>query len=232
MSSLISSTVASDTTQKLAYGLDAVQERIDRIVGAPITLRGWSTHDRDGNPRDKMGFPAQYQSMDDPPVAEKARVYEQMRGIYGEKLPEHPTVAMTFGDSDMEIWRNKEKMKQQVEFDSWLTDHYRPFTNPAEANWLQSIYPEYFEARVEENKALHELQAQWNTVQIQGPKSKEDLYLLYRVEKDPLLANRLSGTTGPQKTSGKDEYVRGFFNRARWDRTRVGEAKLDMSRVT
>ena len=70
-SGVIRSTVASDTNEKLASGLDAVQERIDRIVGAPLTLRGWGA----GN--ETSGFPAQYQALEDPPVAEKARVYER-----------------------------------------------------------------------------------------------------------------------------------------------------------
>ena len=124
--------MAADTTKKLASGLDAVQNRIDRIVGAPLTLRSWGAE----------GFPAQYQALEDPPVAEKARVYNAVRSLYdphGEGgrnngFPEHPTIAMTFGDSDVEAWKEKEKMKQQVDFDKWLTDHYDPFRNPAEAN--------------------------------------------------------------------------------------------------
>jgi len=179
-SKVVSSTVAAETNQKLASGLDAVQQRIVRIVGIPVTAFGF--RDEVG---DRRGFPAQYQSMETPPISEKARVYGQVQQLYN--LPAQPQVAMTFGDSDVEAWKGKEKMLQQIQFDTWLTGHYDPFNNPAEANWLQTIYPEYFEARVEENKALHELQAQYNTIEIQGPKSKEDLYLLWRMETDKLL---------------------------------------------
>ena len=121
-----------------------VQERIDRIVGNPLTLPAW----KDGGKIDR-GFPAQYQEINDPPISEKARVYSRVRGFYGPELPANPTVAMTFGDSDVEAWRKKEKMEEQILFDSWLSQHYDPFRDPAQANWLQSVYPQYFEARVE-----------------------------------------------------------------------------------
>ena len=112
-SRVISSEVADDTNQKLASGLNAVQERIDRIVGNPVTLGAW-TYDR----MTERGFPAQYQEIEDPPISEKARVYNRVRGFYGQKLPKRPTVAMTFGDSDVEAWRKKEKMLEQVQFDA------------------------------------------------------------------------------------------------------------------
>ena len=216
-SKVLSSTVAAETNQKLASGLDAVQERIDRIVGNPVTTFGFQ--DESGQRR---GFPAQYQSMETPPISEKARVYGQVQKLYD--LPTKPQVAMTFGDADVQAWKDKEKMTQQFQFDSWLTTHYDPFNNPAEANWLQSIYPEYFEARVEENKALHELQAQYNTIEIQGPKSKEDLYLLWRMENDRLLWKRITGTTGSQAVTDEQTFKRGLFNRARHIRTASNQA--------
>jgi len=218
-SKVISSEVADDTNQKLASGLNAVQERIDRIVGNPLTLPAW----KDAGKIDR-GFPAQYQEINDPPISEKARVYNRVRGFYGEKLPESPTVAMTFGDSDVEAWRKKEKMVEQIRFDFWLSQHYDPFRDPAQANWLQSVYPEYFEARVEENKALHELQAQFNTLMIRGPKSKEDLYLLFRVENDPMLRQRVSvGPAGITQASDGGDYVGGLFSRSRYNRKQISE---------
>jgi len=122
---------------------------------------------------------------------------------------------MILGDSDVEAWRKKEKMLEQIRFDGWISRRFDPFRDPSHSNWLQSVYPEYFEARVEENKALHELQAQFNTVQIRGPKSKEDLYLLYRVHKDPMLRQRLCGQPGLTQATEKTAYVRGLFNRSR-----------------
>jgi len=211
-SRVLSSSAAAETNQKLASGLESVQERIDRITGMPVTIPGWTTKSNV-----LQGFPAQYQSFEDPPITEKKRVYDSINQAYGTTLPGNPQVALTFGDADVQAWKEKEKMIQQLQFDGWLTQQYDPFQNPAEGNWLQSIYPEFFDARVEENKALHELQAQWNTIQIQGPKSKEDLYLKWRVSTDARLSRRLNGTTGVQTEDMKD-YQRGFFNRSRQSR--------------
>jgi len=223
-SSVINSTVASETNEKLASGFDRIQERIDRITVPSITLAAF----RDGtDARTVSGFPAQYQAMATPPVAEKARVLNAMKGVYGHGALEHTQVVMNVSDEDVEAWKSKERMKQQIEFDQWIGHRYQPFTNPAEANWLQSIYPEYFQARIDENEALHELQAHWNKIQISGPKSKEDLYLLYRVETDPFLAKRLMGPTGVTKESKDTDYVRGFFNRSRYVRQDVGKIKLE-----
>ena len=169
-SSVINSTVASETNEKLASGFDIVQERIERITVPSITLGAF----KDGTA--VSGFPAQYQAIATPPVAEKARVLNEMKGVYGYGTLNNTQVVMNVSDEDVEAWKSKEKMKQQIQFDSWISQRYQPFTNPAEANWLQSIYPEYFQARIEENEALHELQAHWNKIQISGPKSKEDLY--------------------------------------------------------
>ena len=219
-SKVLSSTVAAETNQKLASGLDSVQQRIDRIVGTPVTTFGFA--DEEGQRR---GFPAQYQSMETPPITEKARVYKRIRDLSG--LPEEPHIAMTFGDSDVQAWKDKEKMLQQVQFDDWLTTHYDPFNNPAEANWLQSIYPEYFEARVEENKALHELQAQYTTIEIQGPKSKEDLYLLWRMENDKLLWQRVTGKAGSKPVTPESRYKRGLLNRAELIRQKKVKGDMD-----
>jgi hypothetical protein len=87
--------------------------------------------------------------------------------------------------------------------------------NPAEREWLQKVYPEFFEARVDEVKDLAELIVQYNNILISGPKTKEDLYLLYRVEADPYLRGRLRSTIGAQNYVGEavtPAFKKGIFN--------------------
>jgi hypothetical protein len=199
--------VASETNQKAAGALWEVQERLDRIMGNPLVLPGFRTGE---GGQQLGGFPAQYQAMKDPPVTEKLRVMDAVAKHYGP-LP-NPQVVIPFSDADVEAWKSKEKMVQQIQFDGWITEHYKPFDDPAEAEWLQKMYPEYFEARVKENEALHDLQAQWAKIQIQGPKSKEDLYLIYRAETDSDLWNRLSQTAGAQIADAAPAYTRGLYN--------------------
>jgi len=217
-----------DTNQQLAAGLAAVQKRIDLIAGRPITIGGWE-EEKDGV-KTQYGFPAQYRSDREPPVIDRARVYRKVRTVYGADasgLPKEPVVNMTFTEEDAKAWKDKEKMMDQADFDAWVGSTYDPHRNPAEAAWLQSVYPQYFEARDAENKAIHELQSQFTSLKINGAKSVEDLYLLYRTEKDRDLYARLSGATGAQQAEKQSEYKRGLFNPARHFRLQASHGQID-----
>jgi len=116
--------VADDTNQKLASGLDAVQDRIDRIVGNPLTLGAITAEGR------AKGFPAQYQDFDTPPLTEKVRVFHNIANAYPGGLPA-PHIAMALGESDVEAWRKKEKMLEQIHFDGWISRRFDPFRDPS-----------------------------------------------------------------------------------------------------
>jgi hypothetical protein len=200
--SVESAPVASSTNQGLAASLWEVQKRLDRVMGTPVTLAGYG----------EGGFPAQYQAMKEPPIVEKNRVLHGIEEGY-ETGGLNRQVIIPLTDDDVKAWKEKEKMAYQMEFDNWVGNVYHPFDDPAEAEWLQRMYPEYFEARIAENKALHELQQQWARILINGPKSKEDMYLMFRAETDPSVAIRLQGDGKPWKTATEAaQYTAGFFN--------------------
>ncbi len=213
MASHLNKAPAQETNKNLASGLWEVQKRLDKIQGVPVTL-GTRGH-LDG------GFPAQYAALKDPPIAQKARLYGNIQAGYaaatGNILPAQPQVVIPLDKSDVEAMEEKEKMSLQIDFDNWVGKQYDPYTDPAEAEWLQKIYPEYFEARVKENEALHDLQKQWAKIMISGPRSKEDLYLMFRVRSDPALDARLTqNAAGPIPATREANYNAGLLNRGKW----------------
>jgi hypothetical protein len=203
---------SGETNQSLAGGLWEVQKRLDKVAGNPVVI---GTAGMGG-----QGFGAQYQAMKDPPIVEKTATYSKIGTSYAGQLGQNVTlpramVTIPFDKSDMDAWQEKEKMNLQFKFDEWISATYDPFTDPAEAEWLQKMYPEYFEARIKENEALHDLQKQWAKIQISGPKSKEDLYLMWRVSQDSYMEQRLTGNPGPTNAT-RQEYLPGFINRGKW----------------
>lgn len=124
-------------------------------------------------------------------------------------------------DEDRRVLEHKGNLKQLMDFDKWVTAIYKPSADPSHSKFLQEVYPEYYEAREREMEDLHHLQLQWGKVCLRGPKSKEDLYLQYRVSMDPFLRYRLeSDTAGPQayeniENANQDMalgFIRGMFN--------------------
>lgn len=199
--------LADDTNQGLANQLFEVQKKLDHVstqgVAVP-TRTGFSS------------FPAQYTALKDPPLVEKQRVYNKIKQTYAGHVSDvAPTVTIPFDKADIDAWKEKEKMSLQLQFDAWISQKYDPFNDPAEAEWLQKMYPEYFEARIKENETLHDLQKQWAKILIGGPKSKEDLYLKWRVEGDSSLRQRLSESPGAVQPDPRG-YMPGAMNKGKW----------------
>jgi uncharacterized membrane protein YgcG len=203
-----------DKNQTASHSLWEVNKRLDNLAGPPVTI---------GSGSGQLGFPARYLARSEPPIREKSRVIRALNTAYGGIVPKSQVV-LPLTDKDVEAWQDKEKMALQLDFDNWVTRKFDPFANPAEREWLQKIYPEFFEARVDEVKDLAELIVQYNNIMISGPKTKEDLYLLYRVTNDHELSHRLTSSIGlKQQVAPVQEFARGIFNyskQARYERAR------------
>lgn len=163
------------TTRKQANSLDEIQRKLDVVMQVG------------GNESAAAGYPAQYQAMREFPTQIKAKVLAASGAAAG------PNYVVPVTDDDVKTYRQKEKMIEQVRFDNWVSNNYTPWADPATAQWLQDIYPEYFEARQQENEAHHDIQKQFTDVMIRGPKTKQDLYLLYKVSQDGDVFNRVTG---------------------------------------
>jgi hypothetical protein len=164
-----------------------------------------------------FSFPARYTADATMPLNEKDAVVR--------KMGHQPHVNLTLTEEDMEVIRDKEKMVQQAQFDAWVSARFKPHVDPAASEWLQKVYPEWFEMRAKENAEHHMIKEKYENILLRGPKSKEDLFLLYQISNDPDLYNRLLGNTGPTweaarmvtETQLTDQYkpaafARGMFN--------------------
>ena len=185
--SIAAITSDGSTNKATAASISNLDKRINRIVTPGVSIPTW-----DG--QKYVAYPAQYQATDTPPMTEKARILKE---ITNSQYPGHEAISGTAGvsipitESDVAAWHAKEDMELQKKFDLWIASRYNVAADPAGAQWLQKVYPQWFDARVEESKVHHQLSEQWHEIQIKGPQSLEDLYLMFRAETDPTLQARL-----------------------------------------
>jgi len=156
---------------------------------------------------------------------DRARIHT--KETTGVELP-LARVSIPFGAEDVAAMEEKDKMALQLDFDNWIMDNYHPWDNPMWTEWLQKKYPAFFQARVEEMKNLHELQKQWQEIQIMGVQSIEDLYLMWRITADPDLKARIeSGHTSIAipKSEGTGEAIRSY-NAGRWNARATARGRI------
>jgi hypothetical protein len=143
------------------------------------------------------GYPAQFAALKDPPIVDKARVFQEVKNKYPDASGVGaPGVSFEFTKEDVAAMNAKKKMEILKEFQGWIGQTFDVSGSPADAQRLREIYPEMFEAMIQENAHLHDLQKKWTEMKIRGPQTKADLYLLWRYTKDPQLRNILSERIG------------------------------------
>lgn len=201
---------AQRATQDLASNMSRVRSALD-IAGTPaIALVAKDS---------PFTFPAQYSNIDPIPIHEKAKVTELIPGVAKQ-------IILPITDEDVKTIRAKEEIQSQAQFDAWVSSKFKPYTDPSGSEWLQRIYPEFFEARAKENAEKHLIKEKYENILLMGPKSKEDLYLMYQVERDPDLRFKVFQSTGPFWGKGlsapdvprDSTFVRGLLNPRRTER--------------
>lgn len=208
-----------------AEQLMANYAKYDRWAAEPVVLG------KTGEGEDKGGFPAQYYSGAAPPLLEKRRYYEKLTG------KKNLNISIPFTDKDVETIKQKEKMAMLARFDLFVTRNFDPSLNPTRGEWLQKIYPEYFDARKKEKDEIHRLRSQYEDIVLYGPKNKDDLYLLYRIDQDVEMRARISGNTSMQTANIKSykdvdgpKFQRGLWNW--WKEERRKDAKAGILGAT
>jgi hypothetical protein len=181
-------TESANTTKQQARSLADVQRKLDIIMHNPVHM-----------PSNEEGYPAQYQATKPFPTIVKTAALRAAKG--GKDIDPQFVVPVT--EEDVRAMQQKQRMLEQVRFDDWITRRYQPWGDPAKCKWLQEIYPEYFEARRQENEAHHDIQKQFTDVMIRGPKTKEDLYLLFKTAEDDSVYRRVAGEIPVFKEQGE-----------------------------
>ena len=208
-----------EVNKTMATTLGKAQENMDTMAIKPVLIP-----DRAGS----GGFPAQYQSTTIPNFLEREAVVDGLKKLDDDKNPVENVekqVVLEVTDEDVKSFEEKGLMEDQLRFDAWLAGHYDQSSDPSLKEWFKAIYPEFFEARKNEKNELHKVRSHIEDIMLYGPETKDDLFLLFRLNKDPQLRERINALTGYQEAvvdTEKPKIKRGLLNPHRLDRNKVG----------
>jgi hypothetical protein len=143
-------------------------------------------------------------------------------------LGQTPQAVISIDQQDLDALEDKAFAMKQFQFDDWIGKTFGPTSNPAMMDYLHRIYPEYEERQVKAVETWHNFQSRLQQIQIRGPQSADDLYVIYKlgmwnkesgdtmlmdrwdIHKVPGIGPRPEGRTSQVEAQ---EYMRGVFNR-------------------
>lgn len=116
-----------------------------------------------------------------------------------------------------EVAAIERKLQQGAEmgYDGWFANTWQfESDNPVMQKWARDINPEYFRRREEQIDNMAELQKQIAKMKLYGPRSEQDLMLLYNIDTGAIHKDVLNGPLwNPQgQETAEDHYVRGLFS--------------------
>jgi len=171
--------------QSLGSQFENFQKRYDAITTEPIQAGPLTER-------------AKYANLKDVPFHSKEFVANQItnnneRWIY--------TIPLT--EDDVKAAEEKIKLSEQLKFDRWIGQSYQPDNNPAYREWLQQVYPQYFEARQKQIEEEERLRSKIRSIDLHGPKDLEDLWIQWRCAN-----NNLRGQLGIAQQNAMDPHAR------------------------
>ena len=131
-----------------------------------------------------------------------------------------------------EIKAIERKLQQGAEmgFDGWFANTWQfESDNPVMQRWARDVNPEYFRRREEQIQNMAELQKKIALMKLYGPRTAEDLELLYAIDTGAIHQNVLDGPLwDPQgQERATDQYQRGLFSPVQ--KVKIG---MDKQRLT
>lgn len=116
-------------------------------------------------------------------------------------------------DSDAERVMRKQAAFEVAKQEEWFSDTWHTdSSNPTKQRWAQSVFPEFYDRREQVIEEQARLQLALAKIRLRGPRSREDLDLLFALDQGYLKPGDkpLYALTGPS-TAEKDAR-RGIFN--------------------
>ncbi len=153
----------------------------------------------------------------------KAKALHDIRKIYHEQvgaLPE-PQATVTVTDSDVAAYKAFLDLEYLRDFDLFTGEKFLKEADPAQIKWINDIYPDIFQRRIEEIEKILNVQKKVAMINILGPRSKEDLMFMYELElmatrdKSKLEAILHKSVAEQVGTGDKEKKVRGFLSSAK-----------------
>jgi len=84
-------------------------------------------------------------------------------------------------DEDIQVMKDKAYRATEWDFNNYVGEMLKPNESPANKAFLHKIYPEWFTKQTQAIENWHDTKKRIEKLQIMGPKSKEDLFMLYRL---------------------------------------------------
>lgn len=125
---------------------------------------------------------------------------------------ERPWRPAPITDEDVEYVRRKRDAMESEKLETWFAKTWKAdSSNPTMQRWAQGIYPEFFSKREETINAAAELQKKAALLKLYGPRSKEDIEMLYALQSGYLKLpdQPIHKLTGQDRT---DRFQRGMFS--------------------
>jgi hypothetical protein len=122
-------------------------------------------------------------------------------------------------DADVEFFEKRRRAREMFHFENWLTRSI-DITNPANAQWLQDRYPEYWTRREKVIDDQAEIQARAAKIRLRGAKDKEDFYFLWAVDTGRIkLVDTAIWNFGKFSSDKPLEFKAGLFNPTRYTKS-------------
>lgn len=166
--------LADDTISKLK-GVDNMLERqINPKYVVPVV-----------SGRNPPYGPGYYEDKQILPIEDKVHYAPALLGESGND----PEITTEITNEDVKKMKNKAYIATLRDFDRWVVEYMEGLglDQPQKKEWLRNVYPEFFERQVEAMKMLHDAQAKYEKLCVEGARTIEDMYFMYMFEKENLM---------------------------------------------
>lgn len=199
--------MASKRTTREAKSIKKYEDDLIDRLGDPGLVTG-------GRQADRGNFPAKYLSKQE---REKAlQLKEEYLLRKGAKLGvNNVNVNYTPDAEDIKIWIKKDEELNLFNFEKWLELKMLSHPNLYNQKWVRTVYPEYYEKRLELIDQHLDIQKKIAMIKLYGgPRDKEDLMFIWAIENNEIMIpDRVAFDTSKIE---KADQSRGFLNIHRW----------------
>ncbi|MBU0706670.1 hypothetical protein KJ807_05660 [Patescibacteria group bacterium] len=207
------------TTRRAADALNKTFENLNAETKPTVALANQRGADGEvGN----VDYPTSFAHTTDPPLLEKREYAQESLGIPANQL--QTTLPIT--DRDIDIIKQKERLAREKRFQEWLLRKFDLYGDIHTQRWMQEIMPGFFQSREEALEEHLDFQKRVQLLGVRGPKSEEDLRLLFAMDTDPDVQNYVTQLPGARAPDTNATFRRGLFNRKRADRR--GQSRGDI----
>jgi hypothetical protein len=113
-------------------------------------------------------------------------------------------------DEDVNFQLTRENEVDLINFEQWLSQLFDP-NDPNLSRLLGSMYPEYFDRRMEVIEEKIEMQKRLARLTLLGPQNRDDLWLLYNINQGRVPIDETAAFIPPTEDK-RGDYRRGMFN--------------------